>query len=253
MCKNKYQYLAEFLGTCILILFGCGVVAMVVLFQTPNTEIVKGGYTNVVLGWGFAVMLGIYVAGGVSGAHLNPAVTLAMAITKRLQWVQVIPYCLSQLAGAFLGSIIVFIVYYYKWIEFDPLLENTAGVFATFPAVNNFTSGMIDQIIGTCLLVFLILAITDPNSPNNPTHLAPVIIAFLIMAIGISFGGMHGYAINPARDFPPRLFTMLAGFKNTGFEDIKIWTVPIIGPLIGGSLGAVLYDVTIGKILKFNK
>lgn len=253
MYKNKDKYLAELLGTCILILFGCGIVAMVVLFQTPNADIVNGGYTNVVLGWGFAVILGMYVTGGISGAHLNPAVTLAMALTKRLQWVHVIPYCLSQLAGAFLGSIIVFIVYYYKWIEFDPLLEHTTGVFATFPAVNNCTSGMIDQIVGTCLLVFLILAITDPNSPNNPKHLAPFIIAFLIMAIGISFGGMHGYAINPARDFPPRLFAMLAGFKNTGFEDIKIWTVPILGPLVGGSLGAILYDVTIGRILKLNK
>jgi glycerol uptake facilitator protein len=251
MCTNKSKYLAELLGTFVLILFGCGVVAMVVLFATPqNSIIVNGGYTNIILGWGFAVMLGIYVAGSVSGAHLNPAVTISMALTKRMPWCQVIPYIVSQLIGAFLGALVVFIVYYYKWIEFDPMFKNTAGIFATFPAVNNFASGFIDQVVGTFLLIFLILAITDEHSANNPKHLAPLFIGILVMAIGASFGGMHGYAINPARDLGPRFFAFVAGFQNTGFDNINAWLVPIVGPIVGGVIGAYMYDCTIGKALK---
>ncbi|MFL1780320.1 Glycerol uptake facilitator [Candidatus Hepatincolaceae symbiont of Richtersius coronifer] len=250
MYSNKAKYLAEFIGTCVLILFGCGVVAMVVLFATPDSNaLVNGGFTNVVLGWGFAVMLGIYVSGTISGAHLNPAVTLGMAITKRLPWNNVAPYIIAQLAGAFFGAMIVFIVYYSKWVQFDPMFVKTAGVFATFPAVNDFYSGLIDQVVGTFLLVFIILAITDPESANNPKYLTPLFIGLLIMAIGASFGGMHGYAVNPARDFGPRLFALVAGFKNTGFEN-SIWIVPIVGPIIGGILGALIYDNTIGKMLR---
>ena len=162
------------------------------------------------------------------------------------------PYIIFQLIGAFIGAMLVFLVYYSKWIEFDTNLEHTASVFATFPAVNNFVSGFFDQVVGTFLLLYLILAITDKND-NNPKQFTPVVIGFLVMAIGISFGGMHGYAINPARDFAPRLFALLVGFKNTGFSDFSIWIVPIIGPILGGILGAVAYDITIGRDVKNNK
>jgi glycerol uptake facilitator protein len=250
---NFSRYMAELIGTMILILFGCGVVAMVTIFSSAdNPFIVNGGYTNVVLGWGFGVMLGIYATGNISGAHLNPAVTIAMYITKRIEAKHVIPYIIFQLIGAFIGAMLVFLVYYSKWIEFDVNLEYTTGIFATFPAVNNFVSGFFDQVVGTFLLLYLILAITDTND-NNPKQFTPVVIGFLVMAIGISFGGMHGYAINPARDFAPRLFALLVGFKNTGFSDFSIWIVPIIGPILGGILGAVAYDVTIGRVLKNNK
>lgn len=251
--KIKYnfsEYMAELIGTMILILFGCGVVAMVTLFSSAdNPFIVNGGYTNVVIGWGFAVMLGIYATGNVSSAHLNPAVTIAMWITKRMDFKDVIPYIIFQLIGAFIGAMIVFAVYYYKWIEFDSNFEHTTGIFATFPAVNNFISGLFDQIVGTFLLVYLILAITD-KTENNPKTFTPVVIGFLVMAIGISFGGMHGYAINPARDFAPRLFALVVGFKNTGFSDFYIWVVPILGPILGGCLGAICYDLTIGCAVK---
>lgn len=245
MYSNMQKYVSELLGTAVLILFGCGVVAMVVIFDN-GSPIVNGGYTNVVLGWGFAVTFGIYVA-SISGAHLNPAVTLAMAITKRLPWANVVPYIIAQIIGAFIGAAIVFAVYYYKWIEFDPALIKTAGVFATFPAVKPIMGGLIDQIVGTFLLVFVILAITD-KTPNNPNSLTPIVIGFLVMAIGISFGGMHGYAINPARDFGPRLFALVAGFKNTGFES-HIWIIPVVGPILGGMLGAIVYDRTIGGFI----
>lgn len=247
------EFIAELLGTLVLILFGCGVVAMVVLFASTNPpipgQIVNGGYTNITLGWGFAVLMGIFISGGISGAHLNPAVTLALAVTGRFPWAKVPHYVLGQLLGAFLGAAIVFAVYYAKWQQFDPGFENTAGVFATFPGVaGTFWPGMIDQIVGTALLVALILAIGDKL--NNPVAAAwgPLAVAFVVMAIGMSFGAMHGYAINPARDLGPRLFALVAGFKNTGFEN-GVWLVPVIGPLIGGVLGALIYDSMIGKAM----
>lgn len=238
------EFILELSGTFVLILFGCGVVAMVTIFKTSPNDIVMGGYTNITLGWGFAVMMGIYVASA-SGAHLNPAVTLGMAFIGRFPWHKTIHYIAGQMLGAFLGAAVVFLIYYFKWIEFDPNLEYTANIFATFPAVPGFWPGLIDQIVGTAILVFVILAINDKI--NNPGTLGPILIGFLVMAIGISLGGMHGYAINPARDLGPRLFALLAGFKNNGFES-TIWIVPILGPIIGGVLGALKYKFIIERI-----
>ncbi|AFD26243.1 MIP/aquaporin family protein [Deinococcus gobiensis] len=247
------EFVAELIGTMVLILFGCGVVAMVVLFASTNPvipgQIVNGGYTNITLGWGFAVLMGILISGGISGAHLNPAVTLALAVTKRFPWSKVAHYVAGQMIGAFLGAAIVFAVYYAKWIQFDPGLESTTGVFSTFPAIaGTFWPGMVDQIVGTALLVALILAIGDKL--NNPVAASwgPLAVAFVVMAIGMSFGAMHGYAINPARDLAPRLFALVAGFKNTGFEN-GVWIVPVVGPLVGGVVGALIYDALIGRSL----
>ncbi|EYB69495.1 MIP family channel protein [Deinococcus phoenicis] len=245
------EFMAELLGTMVLILFGVGVVAMVTIFASTNPvipgEIVKGGYVNVTLGWGFAVLMGIFIAGTISGAHLNPAVTIALAATGRFPWSKVLPYIVAQMIGAFLGAAIVFAVYHAKWIGFDPELARTAGVFSTFPAVPGFWPGFVDQVVGTALLVGLILAIGDKL--NNPAGAAwgGLAVAFVVMAIGISFGGMNGYAINPARDAGPRIFAVLAGFKNTG--DLNVWLVPIIGPIVGGVLGAFIYDFIIGRPL----
>lgn len=245
------EFAAELLGTMVLILFGAGVVAMVVLFASTNPvipgQIVNGGYTNITLGWGFAVLMGIFISGGISGAHLNPAVTIALAATKRLPWGKVPHYILGQFIGAFLGAAIVFMVYHAKWLQFDPTLSNTAGVFSTFPAVPGFWPGFVDQVVGTALLMGLILAIGDKL--NNPAGAAwgALAVAFVVMAIGISFGGMNGYAINPARDAGPRIFAVLAGFKNTG--DLNVWLVPILGPIVGALIGAFIYDFVIGKPL----
>ena len=253
---SKWQeFLAELFGTMVLIVFGCGVVASVVIFASTNPkipgEVVFGGYTNITLGWGFAVLMGILVSAGVSGAHLNPAVTIALAATKRFPWGKVPHYLAGQFVGAFLGAAVVFLVYYAKWIQFDPALDHTAGVFSTFPAVPGFWPGFIDQVVGTAMLMALILAIGDQNNNAAGTTWSALAVAFAVMAIGMSLGTMHGYAINPARDLGPRLFSVLAGFKNNGLTDGSgIWMVPVIGPIVGALVGAFMYDGLIGNVLK---
>ncbi len=246
------ELLAEFLGTLVLIVLGTGVVAMVVLFGTgvPG-EVVKGGYTNITLGWGLAVTMGIYVAGGVSGAHLNPAVTLALAAFRGFPWRKLIPYTLAQTAGAFAGAALVYWNYRPAFHRSDPLLDHTAGVFATFPAFPEVVSaGLLDQILGTALLVGLIFAITDPRGPLPVANLAPFVVGLVVVAIGMSLGGMHGYAINPARDFGPRLWTVVAGFQNNGLTSgSPVFWVPIVGPLVGAVLGGFLYDQGIRRFL----
>ena len=245
------ELIAEFLGTFVLILFGTGVVAMVVLFPTSNPgETIHGGYTNITLGWGLAVTMGIYVAGKISGAHLNPAVTLALAVFRKFPWSKVLPYSIVQTAGAFLAAALVYRNYLPAFHHADPGLQKTAGVFTTFPAFPEFPqAGFLDQVIGTALLLLLIFAISDEwNSP--PGILTPLMIGLVVVAIGVSFGGMHGYAINPARDFGPRLFTVVAGFQNNGITDgSRVWWVPIVGPLLGGLVGAAVYDFGIRRFL----
>lgn len=245
------ELIAEFLGTLVLMLFGLGVVAMVVLFgKGIPGEIVNGGYTNLTAGWGLGVVMGILVAGRISGAHLNPAVTLSLALLRGFPWRKVIPYTLAQTAAAFTAAAIVFMTYRPAIERFDPALEKSEGVFTTFPAFPQFWStGLVDQIIGTALLLMLVFAITDErNQPSG--NLAPVLIGATVVAIGMCFGALHGYAINPARDFGPRLFVTLAGFKNNGLTDgTGVFWVPIAGPLIGGPLGAALYDFGIRRNL----
>jgi glycerol uptake facilitator protein len=247
------EFTAEFFGTMVLILFGCGSVAMAKLFASVPPipgEVVNGGYTNIILGWGLAVTMGIYISGTISGAHLNPAVTLAFASTGRFPWSKCLHYIIAQFLGAFAGAALVFAVYHSKWLLADAELDHTAGIFATFPAVPGFLSGLLDQIVGTALLVGLILAVVDKfNSPPG-SNLAPLVTGLIVVAVGISFGGMHGYAINPARDLGPRLFAVAAGFTNNGLTDGSgVWIVPVIGPFIGGIVGALVYDALIGRVL----
>ena len=247
------ELIAEFLGTFVLILLGTGVVAMVVLFPTKNPgETIHGGFTNITIGWGLAVTMGIYIAGRISGAHLNPAVTLALAVFRGFSWGKVIPYTIAQTAGAFIAAATVYWNYLPAFRQFDPQLDHTAGVFTTFPAFPGMPqAGFLDQLIGTGLLVLLIFAITDEfNSPPG-SNLAPVLIGLVVVAIGMSFGGMHGYAINPARDFGPRLFATVAGFRNNGLTDgTHVWWIPVAGPLAGGLIGAGLYDFGIRRFLR---
>jgi glycerol uptake facilitator protein len=251
------QVSAEFLGTLVLIALGDGVVAMVVLFGSGAAgealpgEVVKGGYTNITLGWGLAVLMGICVAGRVSGAHLNPAVTLTLAVFRDFPRAKVAPYVLAQVAGAFAGAALVYFNYLPAFRQFDPGLEKqaTTSVFTTFPAfAGAWEFGLLDQVVGTALLLGLILAITDERNAVIPTGLQPLTIGLVVVAIGVSWGGMHGYAINPARDFGPRLFTAVAGFRQTGFDG-HAWWVPIVGPLAGGLIGALAYDGLIRRFL----
>ncbi len=255
--NNKFplvaELIAEFLGTFVLILFGVGVVAMVVLFPSSTpAEIIHGGYTNITLGWGLAVTMGIYVAGTISGGHLNPAVTLAMAVFRGFPWRKVLPYFIAQTAGAFLAAALVYRNYLPAFHQFDPQLGKTAGVFTTFPAFPAFPqAGFLDQVIGTALLLLMVLAITDEFNVPPGANLAPAMIGLVVVAIGMSFGGMHGYAINPARDFGPRLFTAVAGFRNNGLSDgPRVWWVPVIAPLLGGLVGAAVYDFGIRRFLR---
>jgi glycerol uptake facilitator protein len=246
------EMVAEFLGTLVLIAFGDGVVAMVVLFGTgTHGEVIKGGYTNITLGWGLAVLMGICVAGRISGAHLNPAVTLSLAVFRGFPWRKVLPYSFAQVVGAFAGAALVYVNYRPAFLEFDPGLSKTAGIFTTFPAFPDaWPYGLFDQVVGTALLVGLILAITDPRNQPVAAEFNPILVGLVVVAIGVSWGGMHGYAINPARDFGPRLFTWVAGFQNTGFGwGNHAWWVPIAGPLLGGLIGAGVYDGLIRPFL----
>jgi len=246
------ELIAEFLGTLVLILFGAGVGAMVVLFPARNPgETIHGGYTNITLGWGLGVTMGIYVAGKVSGGHLNPAVTLALAVFRGFSWRKVLPYSIAQTAGAFVAAAIVYWNYLPAFHQADPHLEKTAGVFTTFPAFPGLPqAGFLDQVIGTALLVLLVLAIADEFNAPPGANLAPAMIGLVVVAIGMSFGGMHGYPINPARDLGPRLFTVVAGFRNNGLTDgERVWWVPVVAPLVGGLAGAALYDFGIRRFL----
>jgi glycerol uptake facilitator protein len=247
------ELLAEFLGTFVLILFGTGVVAMVVLFPSTNPgETVHGGYTNITLGWGLAVTMGIYIAGKISGAHLNPAITLALAVFRDFPWRKVVPYSIAQTAGALAAAALVYWNYLPAFRLVDPQLVHTAGIFTTFPAFPAvIQAGFLDQLIGTALLVLLVFAVTDEFNMPPGANFAPLMIGLIVVAIGMSFGGMHGYAINPARDFGPRLFTVLAGFHNNGLTDgARVWWVPVIAPLLGGLVGAAIYDFCIRRFLR---
>jgi len=246
------ELIAEFLGTFVLMVLGLGVVAMVVLFPTKTPgETIHGGFTNITLAWGLAVTMGIYVAGKISGAHLNPAVTLALALFRGFSWSKVLPYFIAQTAAAFAAAALVFWNYLPAFRQVDPQLDHTAGVFTTFPAFPALLqAGFLDQVIGTGLLVLLVFAITDELNSLPGANLAPAMIGLVVVAIGMSFGGMHGYAINPARDFGPRLFTVVAGFRNNGLTDgIRVWWVPVAAPLVGGLAGAAVYDFGIRRFL----
>jgi glycerol uptake facilitator protein len=234
-------------------LFGIGVVAMVVLFPAKYPgETVHGGFTNITLGWGLAVTMGIYIAGKISGAHLNPAITLALAVFRDFSWRKVVPYSIAQTVGAFCAAALVYWNYAPAFRQVDPQLERTAGVFTTFPAFPSLPqAGFLDQLIGTGLLVLMVFAITDEYNLPPGANLAPLLIGLVVVAIGMSFGGMHGYAINPARDFGPRLFTVVAGFRNNGITDgSRVWWIPVVAPLLGGLAGAALYDFGIRRFLR---
>lgn len=247
----KRELLAEFLGTFVLIAFGAGVVAQVILSGEKN-----GTYISINLAWGIAVTMGIYVAGGVTGAHLNPAVTVALAVRRGFPWKHVLPYSLAQILGAFVASLVVFITYRQAFDAFDggsrivSGAKATAGIFATYPQpfLSTF-GGLVDQIVGTALLMLVIMAIGDTRNLSPTGNVAPILVGLLVTVIGMSFGLNAGYAINPARDLGPRLFTALAGWGTEVFRAGNNWFwVPIVGPLIGGPLGAWIYDVLIGQL-----
>ena len=243
------EMLAEFAGTLILILFGCGVVAQVVAGGL-------GDHDSIAWGWGLGVTLGIYVAGRMTGAHLNPAVTIALAAFRGFSWKKVAPYCLAQTFGAFVGALLVRWNYSEVIDKFDPgHTLKSQGIFSTLPGNGvlpvHMGGGFRDQIIGTAILMFLILAITDLRNTAPAANLAPLMVGLVVVGIGMAWGTNAGYAINPARDFGPRLATWFTGYDTAWKDqwgDLYFW-VPIVAPVIGALIGATLYDQLIGRNL----
>lgn len=229
-------YLAEFLGTLLLILLGDGVVAAVVLKGTKSEN---AGWLTVVIGWGLAVTLAVYAVGKTSGAHINPAVTLALAWSGSFAWSQVPGYILAQFAGAFTGSVLVWLHYLPHWKKTDDQAGKLA-VFCTGPAIRSTSSNLISEIIGTAVLILGLLFI----GANEFTQgLNPLVVGLLIIAIGLSLGGTTGFAINPARDLGPRIAHFLLPIPGKGNSDWKYSWIPVVGPVIGGLLGVWVYSV----------
>jgi glycerol uptake facilitator protein len=241
-------YLAEFAGTLLLIVFGGGVCATVTLEKSKGK---KAGWMVVTTGWGLAVALAVYSVGRISGAHINPAVTVSLASIGSFPWSQVPGYIISQVAGAFSGAVIVWLAYYSHWKETNEPADKL-GIFSTIPAIRNTPANLLSEIIGTAVLLFGILAIGDnAQALNNPGELdltlvysggiQPLIVGLLVLAIGLSLGGATGYAINPARDLGPRLAHFLLPIPGKGDSDWNYAWIPVVGPLIGGVIGAYCY------------
>lgn len=254
----RAQLLAEFLGTALLILLGDGVVASVMLLNK------HGDWMVITTGWGLAVTFGVYVSARLSGGHLNPAVTLALAARGDFPVARIAPYWLAQLAGAMLGAALVYYDYGAAFAEFEQKnrivrgqmtdgklagpAAGGAGVFATYPAFDDVARNLFSEAIGTAVLMFGVCAITDRRNASVPRFLQPFLVGAVVWAIGLSLGGLTGYAINPARDLGPRIVSALAGWGSAVFySHSSYFWIPIAGPMIGGVFGAVLYDASIGR------
>lgn len=255
--KLRGECLSEFLGTFILIFIGCGTVAGLVLNQVPL------GQWEVSLIWGLAVTLAIYVTGAVSGTHINPAVTLTMAVFRGFPWKSVIPYIVSQVAGAFAGAAVVYGLYrgaFTHWEKAEQIVRGseesikTAGIFSTYPAsfLSLFDAFLVEFSI-TAVLLIVILAVVDNRNPLLPglNNMGALVIGLTVAVIGGSFGNLTGFALNPARDFGPKLFAWMAGWDSVALPAPEgyFW-VPILGPLLGGLAGAVIYDVMVRPYLQ---
>ncbi|MGH3282459.1 MAG: MIP/aquaporin family protein [Trebonia sp.] len=272
------ELLSEFFGTFVLLAFGDGSVAMTVAAlpgsgRTAGPTVFFQGAADWLLiawGWAFAVAFGVWVAGGVSGAHINPAVTLAFALRRKFSWAKVLPYWAAQVVGAFVGAALVYLVYNNSIDAFNVANKTPRGgggalatysIFATFPAGyfhGGYAGPLIDQIVGTAFLLILIVALIDARNTAVGSNLAPLAIGFAVAAIGMSYGANAGYAINPARDFGPRLFAWAEGwggvalpgsYNNGGVTFSWYFWIPIVGPLIGAVIGVYLYDLFIGNTL----
>jgi glycerol uptake facilitator protein len=220
-----------------LILFGDGVVAGVLLNKSKAQN---AGWVVITFGWGFAVAMAVFAVGQFSGAHLNPAVTIGLWAIGNVDAGDVPKYLIGEFLGAFIGAVLVFLAYLPHWAETeDPGLK--LAVFSTGPAIRNYTTNVICEIIGTFILLFGILAI-GANKATADTGLVPLLVGFLIVAIGMSLGGPTGYAINPARDLSPRIAHAVLPIAGKGPSDWGYAWVPVVAPLIGGVLGAVAFD-----------
>lgn len=234
-------YLAELLGTMILVFLGDGVVANVLLKQTKGNS---GGWIVITAGWGLAVAIAVYCTNAISGAHLNPAVTLGLASIGKFGWGLVPGYIAAQMAGGFFGGVLVYLTYLPHW-PVTPSAGDKLGVFSTGPAIRHTVSNLICEALGTAMLMFGLLAILSPANllPNSgwDKGFAPAIVGMLVGAIGLSLGGPTGYAINPARDLGPRLAHFILPIPGKGGSDWGYAWIPVVGPIIGGIVGALIY------------
>jgi glycerol uptake facilitator protein len=264
------ELVAEFLGTFVIICFGDGVVAMVVaaLNQSGRGKeafAAQADWLLIAWGWGLAVAFAVWVAGGVSGAHLNPAVSLAQAMRRGFPWRKVPAYWAAQILGAFAGAALVYFNYKsaidslnhaQHIVRGDAKSVSTYSIFGTFPApyFKSWIGPFFDQVIGTAFLVGFIFAVTDEFNAPVKANMAPYVVGLIVVAIGLSFGANAGYAINPARDFGPRIMAWIAGWKSIAFPgdygnvNTYFW-IPIVGPLVGAAVGAVIYDLGIRNVL----
>lgn len=233
------QCFFEFLGTFVMILLGCGVVACTTL---KGSKGFGGGWIVITIAWGLAVMCGVFIAGPYTGAHLNPAVTVGLALAGKFDWGMVIPYMISQFIGAFLGAVTVY--YFYK-DHFDATEEKEAklGVFATIPAIKNLKRNFLSETIGTFVLILVILFLAERGNTSEVGlgSIGALPVAFLVIVIGMALGGTTGYAINPARDLGPRLAHHLLPIKGKGSSQWKYAWVPIAGPILGAVFAVLVF------------
>jgi glycerol uptake facilitator protein len=234
-------FLAEVLGTMLLIILGDGVVANVVLNRTKGQN---SGWIVITAGWAFAVTVAVYAVGTFSGAHLNPAVTIGLASIGKFAWASVPAYIAAQMLGAFLGAGVVWLAYWPHWAA-TPDPGSKLAVFCTGPAIRNPGSNIVTEIVGTAVLVLGVLAILTPKN-LNPEYgwnvgFGPALVGVIVWAIGLSLGGPTGYAINPARDLGPRLAHAVLPIAGKGSSDWGYAWIPVAGPIIGGVIAALLY------------
>ncbi|KRM99000.1 MIP/aquaporin family protein [Loigolactobacillus rennini] len=230
------QLLGEFVGTALLVLLGDGVVAGVNL----NKSKAQGaGWVAITIGWGIAVTLGVYASAFLSPGHLNPAVSLGMAVAGKFPWAYVLPYSIVQIAGGFVGAALVWLHYGPHWRVTDDQ-EAILSTFATVPAIRSYAANFISELIGTMVLLFSLLTFTRGDFTAG---LNPLVVGVLILAIGLSLGGPTGYAINPARDLGPRMTHAIFPIANKGSSDWAYSWVPVVAPMVGGGLGAWLFTL----------
>lgn len=229
-------FTAELIGTMLLVLLGDGVVAACLL---KRTKAENAGWMVITTGWAMGVAVAVYAVGRISGAHLNPAITLSLALAGKFAWADVPRYVAGQFLGAFLGAVLVWLAYLAHWPETEDK-NSKLMVFSTVPAIRRLPANLVTEIIGTFVLVFGVLALAANSAPAQ-TGLTPLLVGLLVWGIGLSLGAPTGYAINPARDLAPRIAHAILPIPNKGSSDWGYSWVPVLGPVVGGAIGAVAY------------
>jgi glycerol uptake facilitator protein len=237
-------FVAELLGTGAFVLLGDGVVAGVLLNRSKAQN---SGWIVITTAWAFAVFVGVLIAGPFSGAHLNPAVTLALALNGNIGWDLAVVYWAAEMLGAFLGAVLVFLHYYPHWSETEDA-DLKLAVYSTGPAIRNTVWNFWSELLGTFVLVFVIFIIVGPQA-TGLASLGPLPVAFLVLVIGLSLGGTTGYAINPARDLGPRIAHFVLPIPNKRDSDWSYSWIPVVGPLVGGALAWVVYNFVVANYL----